>query len=179
MSYVNRNCFIVITMLAMLSLAVGPASAADALKGQVLVAGAPVANSTVALWAASAGAPKQLAQAKTNSGGRFELRAKSSRGKDDILYLVAMGGKPAANRAGGDDPGLALMNMLGSKPPARVTINELTTVASTFTAARFINGEAISGKPLGLRIAAGNAPNIVDPVTGKWGKVLLDPSTAP
>ena len=54
-------------------------------------------------------------------------------------------------------------------------INELTTVASAFTAARFINGEAISGNPLGLRIAAGNAPNLVDPVTGKWGKVLLDP----
>jgi hypothetical protein len=44
-----------------------------------------------------------------------------------------------------------------------------------FTAARFINGESISGNPLGLRIAAGNAPNLVDPVTGKWGKVLLDP----
>ena len=48
-------------------------------------------------------------------------------------------------------------------------------MASAFTAARFINGEAISGNPLGLRIAAGNAPNLVDPVTGGWGKVLLDP----
>src|SRR5262249_58321499 len=54
-------------------------------------------------------------------------------------------------------------------------INELTTVASTFTSARFIKGEAISGNPLGLRIAAGNAPNLVDPATGGWGKVLLDP----
>jgi len=56
-----------------------------------------------------------------------------------------------------------------------VTVNELTTVASTFTAARFINGEAISGNPLGLRIAAGNVPNLVDPQTGAWGKVILDP----
>ena len=54
-------------------------------------------------------------------------------------------------------------------------MNELTTVASAFTAARFINGEAISGNPLGLRIAAGNAPNLVDPATGSWGKVVLDP----
>ena len=54
-------------------------------------------------------------------------------------------------------------------------MNELTTVASAFTAARFINGESISGNPLGLRIAAGNVPNLVDPATGKWGKVLLDP----
>jgi len=54
-------------------------------------------------------------------------------------------------------------------------VNELTTVASVFTSARFINGTAISGNGLGLRIAAGNAPNLVDPVTGTWGKVLLDP----
>ncbi len=65
--------------------------------------------------------------------------------------------------------------MLGSKPPEKLVVNELTTAASTFTAARFIKGEEVSGNPLGLRIAAGNAPNLVDPVTGGWGKVLLDP----
>ena len=59
--------------------------------------------------------------------------------------------------------------------PRTVTVNELTTVASAFTAAQFINGEAISGNPLGLRIAAGNVPNLVDPVTGGWGKVIVDP----
>src|SRR5208283_3800660 len=53
--------------------------------------------------------------------------------------------------------------------------NELTTVASAFTNARFITGEAISGNPLGLKIAAGNVPNLVDPATGGWGKVILDP----
>ncbi len=41
--------------------------------------------------------------------------------------------------------------------------------AVPFTAARFINGESISGNPLGVRIAAGNVPNLVDPMTGKWG----------
>jgi hypothetical protein len=65
--------------------------------------------------------------------------------------------------------------VLGGAPPDKVTVNELTTVASAFTAARFVNGEAISGHVLGLKIAAGNAPNLVDPVTGGWGKVLLDP----
>ena len=65
--------------------------------------------------------------------------------------------------------------MLGTSLPKTVTVNELTTVASAFTAARFINGESISGNPLGLRIAAGNVPNLVDPATGGWGKVILDP----
>jgi hypothetical protein len=82
---------------------------------------------------------------------------------------------PKANEGGGENPAIALMTVLGSKPPAHVVINELTTVASAFTAARFIDGDSISGNPLGLRIAAGNAPNLVDPATGGWGKVLFDP----
>ena len=102
------------------------------------------------------------------------MRTKGGLG-DAILYLMANGGVPKANKANGDNPAIALVSVLGSKPPAHVVINELTTVASAFTAARFINGESISGNPLGLKIAAGNAPNLVDPVTGKWGKVLLDP----
>lgn len=68
-----------------------------------------------------------------------------------------------------------LLSVLGNKPPDKVIVNELTTVASAFTAARFIDGTSISGNVLGLRIAAGNVPNLVDPVTGTWGKVLLDP----
>ena len=152
----------------------GRAFAADSIKGQVLGGGAPIAKSTVTLWEASADAPKNLTETKTNDDGRFEVRAKGAKG-DAILYLVAAGGEAKANKASGDNPAIALISGAGSNPPASVTINELTTVASAFTAARFINGEAISGNPLGLRIAAGNVPNLVDPVTGGWGKVLLDP----
>ena len=89
--------------------------------------------------------------------------------------LVANGGVPKASKASGDNPAIALLAVVGSNPPASVTINELTTVASAFTNARFINGDGISGNPLGLKIAAGNVPNLVDPATGTWGKVLLDP----
>jgi hypothetical protein len=156
-------------------LAAGPAAAAQSLKGQVIGGGAPIANSTVTLWAASAGAPKQLAQVRTGADGRFVLNATGAAGKDAILYLVAKGGQPAANKAGGNNPTIALMTVLGTFAPKTVTINELTTVASAFTSARFINGESVSGNPLGLRIAAGNAPNLVDPTTGKYGKVILDP----
>src|SRR5271157_4951951 len=152
----------------------GQASAADSIKGQVLGGGAPIAKSTVTLWEASADAPKQLAQTKTNDDGRFEVRTKGAH-SDAILYLVANGGVPKANKASGDNPAIALLAIVGSQPPASVTINELTTVASAFTNARFINGDAISGNPLGLKIAAGNVPNLVDLATGGWGKVLLDP----
>lgn len=168
-----------LTMLLVLAVSgllwAGTASAAGKLKGQVLGGGAPIASSTVTLWAANAGEPKQLAHAKTGADGRFALSAARAPGKDAILYLVAKGGQPAANKESGDNAAIALLTVLGSKAPESVVINELTTVASAFTAARFINGESISGNPLGLRIAAGNVPNLVDPATGKWGKVLLDP----
>ena len=54
--------------------------------------------------------------------------------------------------------------------PKTVTVNELTTVASAFTAAQFINEEAMSGNPLGLQIAAGNVPNLVEPADRRLGQ---------
>jgi hypothetical protein len=134
------------------------------IEGHVLIAGKPVTGATVTLFAAGEGAPTQLAQGKTDAEGEFDLDAKSAP-KDSVVYLVAEGPKE----------GVALMSLLGTSWPEKVTVNELTTVASAFTAAQFINGEAISGKPLSLHIAAGNTPNLVDPATGTWGKVLMDP----
>jgi ethanolamine utilization protein EutQ (cupin superfamily) len=151
---------------------VAPVSAQTTLSGQVLVAGAPIANSTVTLWAASAGAPAQLATTQTGADGRFALNAPATRA---TFYVVARGGTPRAATNQGANDAIALMVLLGTPLPQTVTINELTTVASAFTAAQFINGDAISGNPLGLRIAAGNVPNLVNTETGGWGKVLLDP----
>src|SRR6516225_5863288 len=153
----------------------GPAAAAVSIEGQVQAGGSPLASSTVTLWAASEGEPKQLAQTRSGSDGQFELRTADTPGKDIALYVIAKGGIAAVKKGSGDNPAIALLTVLGNTPPAKIVINELTTVASTFTSARFIKGEGISGNPLGLRIAAGNAPNLVDPETGKWGKVLLDP----
>src|SRR4030095_14948313 len=68
------------------------AAAASPIRGQVLGGGAPIANSTVTLWAASAGAPLQLGQTRTGADGRFALKAAGTPGKDAMLYLVAKGG---------------------------------------------------------------------------------------
>jgi hypothetical protein len=67
-----------------------PTLAADKITGQVLGGGAPIVGSTVTLWAASAGAPGQLAQTRTGPDGRFELSADT---KGAPLYLVAKGGR--------------------------------------------------------------------------------------
>src|SRR5262249_5172842 len=77
--------------LGLLGFAFGPAAAAIRIEGQVQAAGAPIARSTVTLWAASAGEPNQVAQTRSRADGRFELRAKETPGEDIILYLVAKG----------------------------------------------------------------------------------------
>ncbi len=148
---------------------------ADSIAGQVLGGGAPIAKSTVTLWAASADAPKQLAQTQSGDDGRFTLSPSESDGEGGILYIVAKGGEPAGNKGGGDNPAIALLAVVGSNPPAHVVINEFTTVASVWTNAQFLDGIALKGNALGLRIAAGNVPNFVDLQTGGWGGAIQDP----
>src|SRR5262245_17889174 len=67
------------------------------------------------------------------------------------------------------------MALLGAKPPAQVVVNEFTTIASVWTAAQFLDGTAMSGHALGLKIAAGNVPNFVDLGTGGWGEAIQGP----
>ncbi len=149
------------------------AFAAD-IKGQVMGGGAPIAQSTVTLWAASSDAPMQLAQTKTDSDGRFEVSTTGAPA-DSSLYLTAGGGIPAGNKAGGNNPAIALLAVVGGKPPARVVINEFTTIASVWTHAQLIDGMTIKGALLQLRIAAANVPNFVDLETGGWGGTIQDP----
>src|SRR5262249_56031759 len=140
----------------------GDGGASGGLAGRVQGAGSPIAGSTVTLYAASfVGRPTKLAQGKTGKDGTFTLDAGADKLKgaaDKVLYLVARGGTAKAAEAKGPNDAIVLLSVLGTKLPKTATVNELTTVASSFTAARFLEGETISGKPLGLRIPARNAP---------------------
>jgi hypothetical protein len=143
--------------------------------GQVLAGGGRVEGATVTLWAPTAAAPVQLGRAATGADGRFTISAAAASAKDASLYLIAEGGKSSADRTDGDNDLMVLMTVLGGTPPASVVINELTTIASVWTHAQFIDGTAIKGHALGLRIAAGNVPNLVDVTTGGLGPVIQDP----
>ena len=156
---------LVTLFLAIMSLS--QTAVAKRLEGIITVGDQPVAGASVTLWrTAGNDAPKSVAEVSTGDKGEFTLHDFPLLAKGGVYYLTTRGGARDA---------LALMSVLGTEPPDKVVVNELTTVASAFTSARFINGTSISGNELGLRIAAGNAPNLVDPVTGTWGKVLLDP----
>ena len=51
----------------------------------------------------------------------------------------------------------------------------MTTIASVWTHNQFIDGVAITGQPLQLKITAGNVPSFVDLNTGGWGGTIQDP----
>jgi streptogramin lyase len=172
---INKLQF-VISLLAFVILVCAsvPAAAAVSIEGLVQGGGGPLANSTVMLWAASAGQPRQLAQARTNSDGQFELGSQEAVSADTILYLVAKGGIPAVNKGSGDNPAIALLSVLGNAPPSKIVVNEMTTVASVWTHAQFLDGTAIKGNALGLKIAAGNVPNFINLETGGWGTAIQD-----
>jgi hypothetical protein len=103
--------------MGVLGFAAAPAVAAVSIDGQVQTGGGPVAQSTVTLWAASSSAPTRLGQATTDADGRFAISVDRSVGIDTTLYLVASGGIPAVNKAGGNNPALDLLAVLG--PPHR------------------------------------------------------------
>jgi hypothetical protein len=153
-----------------------PSYAAGSIDGRVFGAGAPIAKSTVTLWAATSDSPKQVAQTQTGDDGTFTM---SFDGGSGILYLVAAGGEPAAAKIAGNNPAIVLVAVLGAQPPPHVVVNELTTVASVWTMNQFISGTAIQGYPLGLHIAAGNVPNFVDIRTGGWGGAIQDSLNGP
>jgi hypothetical protein len=115
--------------LGVLGFACSPAEAAIRIEGQVHAGGGPLANSTVTLWAASAGEPKHLAQARSGSDGRFELASQDTPGADVVLYLVAKGGEATVNKGSGDNPAVVLLAVVGNLPPSKVVVNEMTTLA--------------------------------------------------
>ena len=173
----NGKAQIIAMLMAvgLLGWACGPAAAAVRIEGQVQAGGGAVAGSTVSLWAASAGAPARLAQVQTDADGRFVVSVDQTPSGAPSFYLVASGGTPAANKAAGNNPAIGLLAVLGGDPPAKVVVNEMTTVASVWTNAQFLDGAAIKGHALGLKIAAGNVPNFVDLATGGWGGAIQDP----
>jgi|ERR1700722_4042084 hypothetical protein len=86
---------------------------ATQIQGQMQGANAPIDGATVTLWAASADAPRQLAQTQSDASGRFSL---SADGNGADLYLVAKGGHAAAGKASGNNPAVAMITVLGTTP---------------------------------------------------------------
>jgi len=84
----NKLQFVVsLLTFGILVCASAPTAAAVRIEGLVQGGGGPLANSTVTLWAASTGQPRQLAQARTNIDGQFELGSQESLDADTYSVL--------------------------------------------------------------------------------------------
>jgi hypothetical protein len=152
------------TYVALLLAPCVQATAATSLVGHVLNAGQSVGGAAVTFYAAGSSAPTQLAQGRADDSGAFTLTYGDAPA-ESVLYAVAEGGTPKAAAGKGANDGLTLLVALGTSFPKTITVNELTTVASAFTARGSSMGNLISGNPLGLRMAVGNTLNLVDPLT--------------
>jgi hypothetical protein len=168
----HKQNLLAIALFGALAFASILAHAAE-LSGNVQGAGGPISGSTVTVYAAGNGAPTQLSQGKTDDNGAFNLDIGQAPA-ESVIYVVAKGGTPKVSTNQTPNDAIALLAVLGTTPPKNVVVNEFSTVASAVTCAQFLQGESLSGKNPGLRIAAGNVPNFVDLGTGGYGGTIQD-----
>src|SRR5262245_20288779 len=126
----------------------------------------PLPNINVTLFEAPRALPAPLGQATTDASGRFTIPYKKS-SSSSIFFVKA-----------DVREGVEFVTVLGPNLPASVTINELTTVASSYSMAQFYRTGVISGNSFGLQIAAGMNDNIVASATGESSPVLLNSPNA-
>jgi hypothetical protein len=136
------------------------------IRGRVLAAGKGLPNAEVILMAAN-GRQKatSMGSTRTDGQGRFKLGLPSDANQQ--LYLLAHSGR------------ISQLLLLGKRRPQRVVLNELGTIASSVTAAQFLQGEDLSGSPMALSIAANNVEHFVDTSSGTWGQTVIDANNAP
>src|SRR6266516_1734392 len=126
----------------------------------------PLPNVHVSLFEATTEQPTMLGQATTNGSGQFSIRY--TRGTSQSIFFVQAH----------VTEGVRFITILGPNLPTSVTINELTTVAATYSMAQFLRTGAISGNSFGLQLAAGMNDNIVTSATGESSPVLLNSPNA-
>ena len=126
----------------------------------------PLPNVHVSLFEATTGQPTILGQATTNGSGRFTIRYTRSTSQS-IFFVQA---DVSAD--------VKFITVLHPDSPISVTINELTTVAASYSMAQFLRTGVISGNSFGLQLAAGMSDNIVTSMTGQSSPVLLNSPNA-
>jgi hypothetical protein len=103
----------------------------------------PLAKVKVTLFEATAAQPTVIGEAITNGSGHFTITS-SKNTSSSIFYVSAVVG-----------PQVEFDAILGPNLPGSVTINELTTVAASYSMAQFYRTGVILGDSFGLQIAAG------------------------
>jgi len=113
------------------------------------------------LFEATPAQPTVLGQATTDASGQFLITSPKNTSSSIFYASADIGG------------GVEFVAILGPNLPPSITINELTTVAASYSMAQFYKSGVISSNSFGLQIAAGMNDNIVTSATGESSSVLL------
>ncbi len=132
------------------------APSGTSISGGVSLDGRPFASAQVWVMAAGRvpGEARVVARGRTDARGEFTVRG-VRRLVDTEYYVVATKGRGAPS-------GVRLAVGLGPTWPSRVTVNELTTVATGFALAQFTRQGRIGGAQPGLGNAMAMVRNLVD-----------------
>jgi hypothetical protein len=141
----------------------------------------PIVGASVALYAAgktgTASAPRSMLTAPvvSDANGNFSITQLYSCNPGDQVYLVATGGNAGAGLPA--NPAIALMTAVGPcatlLTTAYTSVNEVTTVASVYALAAFMNGPQALGADYtsapaanSLAAAFANTQTLVNPASG-------------
>ncbi|MCB1706433.1 MAG: hypothetical protein KDI17_16320 [Halioglobus sp.] len=168
-------------VLLILSLLLAGCSSSDSssdsdlqrVQGLLLSAGEPVVAASVTVYSSSEGdGAEPLGAGTTDESGSFDIRYKAPGDADGVIYLTSSGGRLASSSEDLPAP-FVLGTVLGAAPEfTAITINELTTAASAFALAQFIDGPHLQGNAIGLQMAPRLLRNLVNVETGEPGATI-------
>ncbi|MBU3601744.1 NHL repeat-containing protein [Polynucleobacter sp. AM-25C3] len=125
-----------------------------------------IGGATVSIYQAQTGTPILVVQTTTDGAGNFTAKVPVSNTNTNsnpaLYYAVAT-----------KSSGIQLIASLGSGPLSAVKINDLTTVATAYAFAQFLQSDlSIAGSAIPLSIAAGMAENLVAAESGSASIVI-------
>lgn len=149
----------------LVAVSIASSASAGSLSGLVQTGGTgatePLANVDVTLFEATTARPTMLGEATTDAAGHFAIVSPKD-SSSSIFYVSARIGT-----------GVKFVTILGPNLPSSTVINELTTVAASYSMAQFYRTGKISGNSFSLQLAAGMNDNLVVSGTGESSPVLL------
>jgi len=163
--YVALGAGMLVSLFALTGCAFLPSSPAATtppstvtVKGTVSSGGAgasvPVTSALVTIYEAGSTSATMIASATSDSSGKFSITFPTD-GSGNIYYAIASKGS-----------NIELMAILGATPLSSFVINEMTTVASAYAMAQFLQKPNVIGPQLPVNIAAGMAENLVSAASG-------------
>lgn len=164
-----------LSVVLMLGLAAAATTraAAEPVSGSVSSGGGankiPIGGAAVAVYQVQTSGPREIAAGTADQNGNFSFNAPVV-ANNGIVYVIAR-----------KAPHTEFMTVIGGMDLTGLAVNEMTTVASAYALARFLDNGALPQRQftyLPLLVAAGMAENLVSAKTGMPSDVIRQPPNA-